>query len=135
MKTFDVYAAIFTYADDGITVTFPDFETLVAEGDTEEEAYISAQDALEGYIAFKYKGSTPPVPTSAGQLLAAGNFDQDKRMQLIRVSGEKVNAILQKKHVRRNITIPKYIDDAAKLANLNVSEIAATALKQSLKIA
>jgi len=134
MKTFDFYTAIFNYADDGITVTFPDFETLVAEGETEEEAYISAQDALEGYIAFKYKGEAPSKPITARQLLEKEEFSQDKRLQLIRVHNEKVKAILQKEHVRRNISIPKYIDDAARLANVNVSEIAAKALRHALNI-
>ena len=134
MKNTDVYVAIFNYADDGITVTFPDFATLIAEGATEEEAYISAQDALEGYIAFKYKGAVPPKPVLVNQLLKKENFNQNKRVQLIRIHNEKVRAILQRERVRRNITLPKYIDDAAKLANVNVSEITAKALKHALNI-
>lgn len=43
--------ALFEYADDGITVTFPDLPGCITCGVTEEEALVMAKDALSVYIA------------------------------------------------------------------------------------
>lgn len=46
-----LYEALFEYADDGITVTFPDLPGCITCGVTEEEALVMAKDALSVYIA------------------------------------------------------------------------------------
>lgn len=132
MSKYDIYPAIFNYANDGITVAFPDFQDLVAEGQTDEEAYISAQDALEGLIAFKFHNENIPAPTTTELIETYVKFNESQRLQLIRISDSNIKQALMQKRVRRNITIPEYLNDAANKAGVNVSEIATQALKSAL---
>lgn len=129
----DIYPAVFNYADDGITVTFPDFPDAVAEGQTEEDAYLRAKEALEGWIAFQHEGKNPvPLPINFSEAFV--QYNENQRVQLIQVSNEEIRQLLLQKRVRRNITIPEYLSKAASKAGLNVSEIAAQALKEKLHL-
>lgn len=58
-----LYEALFEYADDGITVTFPDLPGCITCGATEKEALAMAQDALSVYIAaFGPQTTLSPLP-------------------------------------------------------------------------
>lgn len=58
-----LYEALFEYADDGITVTFPELPGCITCGRTEEEALAMAKDALFVYIkAFGSKTAPSPLP-------------------------------------------------------------------------
>ncbi len=46
MKNTYIYPAIFHYADDGISISFPDLPGCFSAGDTEEGALSMAQEAL-----------------------------------------------------------------------------------------
>lgn len=40
------YPAVFTIADDGITITYPDFDFIVTQGMNLQEAFEKAEEAL-----------------------------------------------------------------------------------------
>lgn len=61
-KTFQYYA-IFSYANDGITVTFPDLEGCITSGRNLDEATAYAQTAMGLHIYGLYReGFTIPKP-------------------------------------------------------------------------
>lgn len=49
-KDYYIYPAIFDYAEDGITITFPDLPGCISCAKTEEEALFMAKDALGVFI-------------------------------------------------------------------------------------
>jgi transcriptional regulator with XRE-family HTH domain len=46
------YPAYFDYADDGITVTFPDFENVETYAETESEAFEMAKNVLDLQLSY-----------------------------------------------------------------------------------
>ena len=64
------YPAFFHYANDGITITLPDFENAVTCARTEKEAVEMAKDLLELKIMYcKDNGITIPEPNNAKVIL------------------------------------------------------------------
>ena len=58
--------------EDGITVTFPDVPEAITCGNTEAEALLNAEDALETALDFYFDGGRPvpsPSPLKRGQRL------------------------------------------------------------------
>ena len=66
-----IYPAIFTYDPRGTAVEFPDLPGCVTCGETAEEAFWMAQDALEGYLSILEEDREPiPTPTPLPELHA-----------------------------------------------------------------
>ena len=135
MEIFDIYAAVFTYANDGITVTFPDFPDAVAEGETNKEAFCSAKEALEGWIGFaSMNGESIPKATPIENILHEHCNNPNESVFLIPVDNQVVNKITERKKIRRNVMIPEYLSKAANAHKLNVSQITTNAIKAALNL-
>lgn len=125
------YPALFLTEDDGITVTFPDFDYLVTCGTTWREASEKAEECLGiGIRDSLEEGKEIPSPTEmnqvevgSGQNLAIVSVDMDKWME-----------DYDQKAVRRNITLPKWLDTMAKKKDINVSGICQEAIMKELHI-
>ena len=59
-----VFPAIFDYAEDGISIEFPDLPGCLSSASTEEEALYNAKDVLRGFLVFMEEdGEEIPAPT------------------------------------------------------------------------
>jgi len=59
-----IYPVIFDYADDGISIEFPDLPGCLTCADTDEEALDMAADAMRGWILVSEESSGKlPEPT------------------------------------------------------------------------
>ena len=130
MKDRYIFPAVFHYEDEGgISVSFPDLPGCFTCGDTDEEAVTMAQDAMGLYLCDLEDGNEPiPTPTKGDQIqLASGD-----RVFLVDVWMPKARAEVTKAYVKKTLTIPAYLDTAAKNAGLNFSQVLASALAQIL---
>lgn len=106
------FPAVFEPDDNGnsYTVTLPDLPGCITEGDTLEEAKGMAQEALEGYLwdAEQHHESIPKASRPETLQLEPGTFIVliDAWMDLVR--DEMANKV-----VRTNVTLPKWLKDAA----------------------
>ncbi|MGE9995004.1 type II toxin-antitoxin system HicB family antitoxin [Peptoniphilaceae bacterium SGI.137] len=112
----------------GYTVTFPDLEGAITEGDTKEEALSYAQEALELYlepdIPFdaieKFPTPTPieevPIPEGGFTSYIVANVDLAK----------------YSKSVKKTLTIPGWLNEKALEANINFSQTLQEALVERL---
>lgn len=76
-----VYPAVFSYADDGISVRFPDLPGCLTCGQTDVEALFMAKDALRCYLAMlQDEGEPIPEPTPMYQL---GETEARERITLV----------------------------------------------------
>ena len=67
-----IYPAVFDYADDGITITFPDLPGCISCAETDEEAFYMAKDVLKGYLLTAEEfGDTIPEPTPLHEIKTA----------------------------------------------------------------
>lgn len=79
------YTAVFLFADDGITVYFPDFPGCISQGDSLEEAMHMAREALAIFIDdFQEKQKPLPHPGSTPHELEEGERFQDVTVDMRR---------------------------------------------------
>lgn len=121
------YPAIFSPWDDGdgYTVEFPDLPGCVTEGNTLAEAIEMAEDAASGWVldelesgnAIPAASSPASVRTENGDFVSAVVLDMDAYAEKY---GEK--------SVRKNLTIPAWLNTFAENQHINFSQVLADAL-------
>jgi predicted RNase H-like HicB family nuclease len=126
-----IYPAIFTYAEDGITVEFPDLPGCITEGDTEQESLSMARDALSlRLFTIERESGQVPVPSKANQIAV-----QDEQVVvLIDVWMPPFRHSMLERAVKKTVTIPRWLDDLAQNEAVNFSLVLQEGLKKSLGI-
>ena len=126
-----LYPAIFSYADDGITITFPDLPGCISSAHSDDEALYMARDALGCWItANEELGNEIPAPSALKDVICSkdqATFIIDAWLPLFRE--ERVSG-----SVKKNVTIPVWLNAAAEKAGLNFSKILQAGLKASLGV-
>jgi antitoxin HicB len=127
-----LYPAVFTEEKDGgYSVTFPDFQGCFSEGDTLEEAYEMAFDALGLYLQdediknFEYpKASNPKeIKTLENEVIVMVEFDI---MEYLKKHSNRA--------VKKTLSIPEWLNDIAVRENVNFSQTLQNAIIEQLSI-
>ncbi|QHB52722.1 type II toxin-antitoxin system HicB family antitoxin [Lentilactobacillus hilgardii] len=123
-----IYPAIFGPEPDGsaINVTFPDVPEAITYGRTEEEAVYSANEALGLALASR---KDLPKPSTIQSIKPEEKGDY---MVMIAVDLEDAKRKIKKPTVKKNTTIPADLDEKAKKAGINFSEVLTNALREKL---
>lgn len=135
MSKKDVYRfwALLDTADEGISVRFPDLPGCLTSGDNAEEAYAAAREALEGFLyVMEQDGDTIPTPSPLDAILAqaeAGEAACD-----VQVYMPVVREAMENKAVKKTLSVPKWLNDAAESQHLNFSQVLQEGLKRNLGI-
>ena len=123
-----IYPAIFYKDENGYSVVFYDIE-LATMGDTLEEALIMAEEALTGRISLLLKdGETLPNPT------AIEDIEKPKDAEFITLVKTDRKYLAQEKSVRKNLTIPAWLNIQAEKAGVNFSKTLQDALCEKLNL-
>ena len=124
-----IYPAIFTPFDDGngYTVEVPDLPGCVTEGDSMLEAIDMAQDAASGWILGELEeGNSYPVASDHKEIsVPEGSF-----VNLIVLDMDAYADKYGSKAVRKNITIPAWLNTYGEKNNINFSKVLADALME-----
>lgn len=124
-----IYPAIFTFEDKGIAVEFPDLPGCVTCGDTAEEAFRMASEALEGCMSIREEdGDEIPTPTPV-QHLHAG---KDQAIVLISANMLLARQGRDNQAVKTTVTMPRWLKQMADRKHVNVSQVLQAALKEVL---
>lgn len=127
-----IYPAIFDYADDGISVEFPDLPGCFTCGDTDEEAIRMAKEAMALHLyGMEQDGDIIPVPSPINSI----KVEQNQVVALIEVWMPPFRDAVQGKAVKKTLTIPKWLNDLAEENRVNFSHILQEALKNYLGMA
>ncbi|MCD8118893.1 MAG: type II toxin-antitoxin system HicB family antitoxin [Lachnospiraceae bacterium] len=122
-----VYPAIFTpfKGSHGYTVEVPDLPGCVTEGSSLIEAIEMGEDAASGWILDEIEdGNDYPAPSEFQDLIfPAGSF-----VNLLVLDLDAYAAKYGSKTVRKNITIPAWLNTYGEKHNLNFSKILQDAL-------
>lgn len=122
-----IYPAIFTPFDDGngYTVQVPDLPGCVTEGDSMIEAIDMAQDAASGWILGELEeGNSYPAASDHASITAPeGSF-----VNLIVLDMDAYAEKYGSKVVRKNITIPAWLNTYGEKNNINFSKVLTDAL-------
>ncbi|WP_371811578.1 type II toxin-antitoxin system HicB family antitoxin [Sporosarcina sp. Te-1] len=126
-----IYPALFSYADDGITVTFPDVPGCITCGDNDEEAFAMAKEALALHLfGMEEDGDSIPAASSSKDIKASS----DEAVVLIEVWMPPFRSEMQNQAVKKTLTIPRWLDVAAKEHKINYSHLLQEAIKDHLGI-
>jgi predicted RNase H-like HicB family nuclease len=126
-------ACFYPHDDDGYTVTFPDLLGCVTEGSTLPEAVDMAIDAASGWLLEDLENNKPLPEASDIKTIKADEFDGGF-VSLISVDMDEYAKKYTTKSVRKNITIPAWMNALAERKNINFSQIMQQALSDHLGI-
>ncbi|WLR44465.1 type II toxin-antitoxin system HicB family antitoxin (plasmid) [Bacillus carboniphilus] len=126
-----IYPAIFDYADDGISVEFPDLPGCLTAGDSDREAVGMAKEALALHLyGMEQDNDSIPDPTHIKDL----KVDANQTVVLIDVWMRPFRDEMKNKAIKKTLTIPKWLDDLAKENNVNYSHVLKDALIKYLGV-
>lgn len=125
---YEAYPAIFHVAENGgYWVEFPDLPDCVSEGASLAEAAAEAVDALGGYLcAMKDHQLEVPAPSD----LRAVHADGDDLVSL--VAANLADYQKRTKAIKKTLTIPEWLNDAAEKQHINFSAVLQEALIDKL---
>ena len=125
-----IFPAVFNYADDGISISFPDLPGCFSCGDTDEEAISMAEEVL-GLHLYSMEQDDDPIPEpSRGENI---NLEPNERIFLVDIWMPQIRKEVQPVHVKKTLTIPSDLNEAAIKANLNFSQVLASSLRSILR--
>lgn len=124
MKT--IYPAVFHYEDNSYWVEFPDLPGCQSFGETLEETYKNAKEALGAYYVTALEEKINiNKPSSIKDIKS----DDNSFATLV-----EADFSVKSKSVKKTLTIPSWLNDMAIEKNINFSQVLQDALKNQLHI-
>jgi len=127
MKT--AYPVIFTNTTDGYIAHAPDFPLDTQGGDL-AEAIEMARDAI-GLMGIVIEDANKPLPTPSAPDRVA--HEPGEIVSMVDIDFTEYRRANERRTVRRNVSLPSWLNTEADKAGINVSAILQTALKQELQ--
>ena len=125
-----IFPAIFHYADDGISVSFPDISGCYTCADTDEEAVNMAEEALGLHLySMEQDDELIPEPSQGKDI----HLEPNEKIFLVHVWMPQVRKEVEPVYVKKTLTIPSDLNEAAMKANLNFSQVLASSLRSILR--
>ena len=127
-----VYPAIFSPSEDGgFTVSFPDVSGCYTEGDTLAEAIEQAKDTLCLMLYdLEEREESISVPTRINDVVT----ENGDIVSLVACDTLEYRKFLDKKAVKKTLTIPNWLNTMAERADINFSAALQEALIEKLHI-
>lgn len=123
-----VYPAKLLEKEGVILVSFPDVEGCFSEGVTTEDATINAQEALGLHLSsLQERKLDIPKASKLADVVCVKNEDK----ALITTDVDKYHKC---KSVKKNLTIPSWLNERAEERNINFSQLLQRALREELSI-
>ena len=138
------YPALFLKEKDSeaYTVIFPDLEGCISCGDSIDDAFKMAQDALGTYL-FEYYTKSKDIPKASNINDIGVKLDQDDEKYFSYEGSFKNYVSLDltdyvkkssRKTVKKTLSIPSYLNEAGIENNINFSMLLQDALRKELNI-
>lgn len=124
------YPAIFTYDENDkcYIVDFIDLNGCSTFGNTIDEAYEMAQDALGLYLSDLEDIPTPTIPYNNIEL------KQNQFISLVEINLIEYKKKVSNIAIKKTLTIPSWLNTLAEKNDINFSQLLQKALKKELKI-
>ncbi|MCD8198199.1 MAG: type II toxin-antitoxin system HicB family antitoxin [Lachnospiraceae bacterium] len=126
------YPAVFTPEDDGgYSIVFPDLEGCYTCGDDMADGLMMAEDVL-ALVLYGYEsdGRAIPAPSAMADItLNSGEF-----VNFIACDTLAYRKMYNNKSVKKTLSIPEWLNEAASEAGVNFSQVLQDALKTQLHL-
>ena len=124
------YPAVFHNEDTGYSVSFPDLPGCFTEGDTIDETYEKAFEAIGLYCENEDGNFNFPCPSSIESI----KLQKNEFVVLIQFNVFEYLRKTNKKSVKKTLTIPSWLEYIAREKGVNFSNVLQNALKEYLHI-
>lgn len=128
-----IYPACFYPNENGFTVTVPDLPGCVTEGKDISEAIEMAVDAASGWVLDSIE-SGESIPKATTDIKNIPLDYPDGIVNFIMLDMDAYAEKNSEKAVRKNCTIPSWLNTAAEKQNINFSAVLQQALMEQLNI-
>ncbi len=128
-KNHYMFPAVFLYAPEGITITFPDLPGCISEAQTDEEALRNAHDALASRL-YADESDDTPIPEPSHLIDVA--VESSERAVLVDVDMVTVRQQVKPVYVKKTLTIPEGLNRQAMRQGINFSQVLQEALQRKL---
>ena len=127
-KQLTVFPAIFTFDGKYYNVDFIDLKGCSTFGNSIQDAYAMAQDAMGLYLDNMVNFPKPSLDFSAIDL------KDNQFISLISIDMDDYRKKFNNKAVKKTLTIPKWLNYLAEKNNINFSQVLQEAIKEKLNI-
>lgn len=127
-----VYPAVFTPEEEGgYSVFFPDLEGCYTCGDDLQDALFMANDVL-AFVLYDYEkeGKGIPVPSKAENV----KKEAEEFINYVACDTVEYARMHDNKAVKKTLTIPQWLNDAALRKDINFSQVLQEALMQKVNM-
>ncbi|MGX8701402.1 type II toxin-antitoxin system HicB family antitoxin [Caproiciproducens sp.] len=125
-----VYPVVLTPAEHGYVIYVPDLQ-INSEGKDLAEAIYMARDAIGLWgISEQDDGRKIPEPSSSADI----DHDPDEIVTLVDIDFDAYRRANDMRTIRKNVTVPSWLNDLAEKANVNFSQVLQDGLKQRLHV-
>lgn len=126
-----VFPAIFTSQEQSVKITFPDLPGCETTASSTDEGFVSAREALALFL-YRMEENHESIPEATDA--TAIQAEENQFVTMIDAWMPPFRKKMENQAVKKTLTIPKWLDDAAKSAGLNYSRVLQDALKDELNI-
>ena len=126
-----VYPAVFTQEDNGMySVEFRDLESCYTGGDDISDAVLNAQDVLSMTL-YRYERERKAIPEPSNML----DIKVEDKSFVSYIVGdiETYRRMHNNKAVKKTLTIPEWMNEAAIAQNINFSQVLQDALTEIIE--
>jgi len=124
------YPAIFTEESEGFSIRFPDLDGCFSEGDTLDEAYEMAFDAIGLFLQQKDKNFIFPKSNNPKDI----KLEKNEFIALVEFDEMEYLIKHDNRAVKKTLTIPSWLNKQAENANAPFSRILQDGLKEYLGV-
>ena len=125
------YPVIFTKLDDGAYMSYvPDFK-INTQGTDLAEAIYMARDAI-GLTGIDMQDDKKPLPTPSD--IHAIHHETEDIVSMVDIDFDEYRRKNDLRTIRKNVTIPSWLNEEAERAKINFSAVLQQALKEKLNI-
>jgi len=130
-ETYIYPAIIKKLGDKDYNIRFKDFENIITYGESIDEAYDMAEDALKLEIFDLYSDKLEiPIATDITDI----EVKSDETLILIKVNMKNILKQYDNKAIKKTLTIPSWLNKLAEEKKVNFSQVLQDALKKILDI-
>lgn len=130
-ETYIYPAIIKKLGDKDYNIRFKDFENIISCGESIDEAYNMAEDALKLEIFDLYSDKLEiPIATDITDI----EVESDETLILVKVNMKNILKQYDNKAIKKTLTIPSWLNKLAEEKKINFSQVLQDALKKILDI-
>lgn len=123
-----VYPAIFTFDGNYYNVDFIDLKGCSTFGDSIQNAYLMAQDAMGLFLDELTNFPNPTLDFSSF------NLQNNQFVSFVSIDMDEYRKKYNNKAMKKTLTIPVWLNNLSEKNNINFSQVLQEALKQKLGI-